>query len=264
MRLALVFAVVSLLAPPSLAAQPAGLAKAKEHAARAKVHYDLGEYQQAAREYILVYRIKPLPALLYNIAQSYRRAGQYEKARQFYKSYLRETREAKNRAIVEKAIAEIDELLANEKKAKDGPPSGVAQELGALSARAKANPPARPSPAPAAEPPKSPDVSAQPAGATQLPLAGSQQPAAEPAVARGEPAKAPAPEPAIGFPLSAPLAATSTAAPPAVFEDTPFYKRWWFWTAAGVVAVGAGTAIALGSGGPARPPSTHLGSTPVF
>jgi len=82
-RLAVVAALLSLIAPPVRAASPSDLEKAKQHAARAKVHYDLGEYQQAAREYILVYRIKPLPALLYNIAQSYRQAGQYEMARQF-------------------------------------------------------------------------------------------------------------------------------------------------------------------------------------
>ena len=55
--------------------------EAKAHVARAKVHYDLGEYEQAAEEYILVYRIKPIPAILFNVAQSYRQAGKYEKAR---------------------------------------------------------------------------------------------------------------------------------------------------------------------------------------
>src|SRR5438445_5908844 len=124
--------VLAALATTAARAQDSSIEEAKAHAARAKVHYDLGEYQQAAEEYILVYRIKPLPALLYNIAQSYRQGGQYEKAKQFYKSYLRETQDAKNRAVIEKAIREIDELLAKEKKAKDGPPTGVAQEPGGL------------------------------------------------------------------------------------------------------------------------------------
>src|SRR2546421_8706181 len=127
-RLALMAALLALAAGP-LRAQDASLEEAKAHAARAKVHYDLGEYEKAAEEYILVYRIRPLAPLLYNIAQSYRQAGQYEKAKQFYKSYLRESKDAtaSNRAAIEKAIREIDELQAKEKRAKEGPPKGIAQ-----------------------------------------------------------------------------------------------------------------------------------------
>jgi tetratricopeptide (TPR) repeat protein len=128
LRLTLAVGIAALVALP-LRAQDASLEEAKAHAARAKVHYDLGEYEKAAEEYILVYRIRPLAPLLYNIAQSYRQAGQYEKAKQFYKSYLRESKDAtaSNRAAVEKAIREIEELQAKEKRAKDGPPKGVAQ-----------------------------------------------------------------------------------------------------------------------------------------
>src|SRR3989442_11369751 len=127
LRLTLVFAVAALLVQPARA-QDSSLEEAKAHAARAKVHYDLGEYEKAAEEYILVYRIRPLAPLLYNIAQSYRQGGQYEKAKQFYKSYLRESKDAtaSNRAAIEKAIREIEELQAKEGRAKDGPPQGVA------------------------------------------------------------------------------------------------------------------------------------------
>jgi tetratricopeptide (TPR) repeat protein len=125
-RSMLVLAILVLFAWPARA-QDSSIEEAKAHAARAKVHYDLGEYEKAAEEYIVVYRIKPLPALLYNIAQSYRQAGQYEKARQFYKSYLRESKDVPNRAAIEKAIREIDELLAKQDKAKNGPPKGIAQ-----------------------------------------------------------------------------------------------------------------------------------------
>src|SRR5205814_5505627 len=128
-RFALACGIAVLCASPSRA-QDSSIEEAKAHAARAKVHYDLGEYEKAADEYILVYRIRPLPALLYNIAQSYRQAGQYDKARQFYKSYLREAKDAPNRDAIERAIREIDDLLAKEKKAKDGPPKGVAQTPG--------------------------------------------------------------------------------------------------------------------------------------
>jgi tetratricopeptide (TPR) repeat protein len=125
-RFALACGIALLCALP-VRAEDSSIEEAKAHASRAKVHYDLGEFEKAAEEYILVYRIKALPPLLYNIAQSYRQAGQYEKARQFYKSYLREAKQIPNRAAIEKAIRDLDDLLAKEKKAKDGPPKGVAQ-----------------------------------------------------------------------------------------------------------------------------------------
>src|SRR5438128_3568918 len=217
-RLALLAALFVLAAGP-LRADDSSLQEAKAHAARAKVHYDLGEYRQAAEEYILVYRIKPLPALLYNIAQSYRQGGQYEKAKQFYKSYLRETQDPKNRAVIEKAIREIDELLAKEKKAKDGPPTGVAQERG-LAAPTTAAAPPLPSPTPAP-----PSATATPPSSTQSASAKPPAPApsAQPAVAASPPAvqgastREPGKPP--GTPLAtlprstAPVSATTSAAP---------------------------------------------------
>src|SRR5262249_35850705 len=76
-------------------------------------------------EYTIVYRLRPIPALLFNIAQAYRQAGLYDKARQFYKSYLRESPNAQNKAAIEQNIREMDELIAKEKRAKEGPPGGV-------------------------------------------------------------------------------------------------------------------------------------------
>jgi hypothetical protein len=68
----------------------------------------------------------------------------------------------------------------------------------------------------------------------------------------------------ISTPRAVPEAAIAAAPTVSLPAGRPFYKTWWFWTAAGVVAVGAGTAIALGAGGSAGPPSTHLGTTPIF
>src|SRR3954469_17196984 len=103
-------------AQDSAKGKDAPLEEARQHAAKAKVHYDLGEFEKAAEEYIVVYRLRPLPALLFNIAQSYRQAGQYEKAKQFYRAYLRENPDAQTSSAVKKALKEIDELLAKEKK----------------------------------------------------------------------------------------------------------------------------------------------------
>ncbi|HKC58848.1 MAG TPA: hypothetical protein VKB92_02075 [Myxococcales bacterium] len=157
LRLTLVFGILALFALP-LRAQDASLEEAKAHAARAKVHYDLGEYEKAAEEYILVYRIRPLAPLLYNIAQSYRQAGQYEKAKQFYKSYLREMDDPKNRTVIEKAIREIEELQAKERRAKDGPPKGIAQTPPVTGGATALAPP--PIAAPQAGAPQTPERSA--------------------------------------------------------------------------------------------------------
>src|SRR5436309_9849038 len=121
----------------------ASLEEARQHAANAKVHYDLGEFEKAAEEYILVYRLRPLPALLFNIAQSYRQAAQYDKAKQFYRAYLRENPDSQTTAAVKKALKEIDELLAKEKKTREAPPSGV-RDAPASGVAGRGQPPAPP------------------------------------------------------------------------------------------------------------------------
>jgi tetratricopeptide (TPR) repeat protein len=219
------------------------LEEARQHVARAKVHYDLGEYQQAAEEYIIVYRLRAIPALLFNIAQAYRQGGNYDKAKQFYKAYLRESPKLKNRKMIEQAIREMDELLAKEKKTKESPPTGVASE--------PVPAPQKPLPMPATPPPESkpaPEAAAQ-KSETVTPNA----PKAPPATAMGTPRP------------SAPPAAAGAAPPAAskVIETSdPIYKKWWFWTAVGVVVVGGGV-IAANSGGNSAPGS-HFGTTPVF
>ena len=71
----------------------------KEHLAKAKVHYDLGEFDDAAEEYIQAYRIKPISGALYNIAQAYRLGHDYSSALRSYRSYLRRLPNAPNRGV---------------------------------------------------------------------------------------------------------------------------------------------------------------------
>jgi tetratricopeptide (TPR) repeat protein len=260
------------------------LDEVRQHVAAAKVHYDLGEYREAADEYILVYRLKPIPAVLFNIAQAYRQGGLYDKAKQFYKSYLRESPNAANRATIEQSIREMDELLAKEKRTKEAPPSGV-KEPPEATLPLKSQPPAKVAdaakPLPAKDGPKPPDV-AKPAE-TPKPIEASKQPPkpaetpkameawkqppkqAEPSRATETPAsKPPGIQVAMTTPRPpAPSAATSTQTAPAPSAESgdAFYTKWWFWTAVGVVAVGAGAA-AMTMGGNAPPPS-HFGTTGI-
>ena len=70
-----------------------------------------------------------------------------------------------------------------------------------------------------------------------------KQPAAPPPVAPA-PAPAPSTKPDLEVRHAPPQAAT-TPATAAAEEDTPVYKKWWLWTAVGVVAAGAITGIVL-------------------
>ncbi len=87
--------------------------------------------------------------------------------------------------------------------------------------------------------------------------------AAEQARAIRAPAPAPAPPPPAATPPPDPVPVTPTPtailiAPPLPAEPTdrdeaPLYKKWWFWTAVGVVAAGAAGALLI-SGGIGNPP----------
>jgi tetratricopeptide (TPR) repeat protein len=195
----------------------ANLEEARQHAAKAKVHYDLGEFDKAAEEYILVYRLRPLPALLFNIAQSYRQAGQYEKAKQFYKAYLRENPDPQSSAAVKKALKEIDELLAKERKTKESPPAGIREAPAEVAAAGRAAAPVAP-PASAAAP-QSPGSQAAPAAGaatTAVPTAGAATTQAVPAgtaLAQPKPVQAPAsalPAPAVTASREAPSSSRRT------------------------------------------------------
>ena len=54
---------------------------AKEHYKRGTSFYDLGKYDDAIKEFEAAYQLKNDPAFLFNLAQSYRLAGNHERAR---------------------------------------------------------------------------------------------------------------------------------------------------------------------------------------
>jgi len=215
------------------ATSAANLEEARQHAAKAKVHYDLGEFDKAAEEYILVYRLRPLPALLFNIAQSYRQAGQYEKAKQFYKAYLRENPDPQSSAAVKKALKEIDELLAKERKTKESPPAGIREAPAEVAAAGRAAVPVAP-PASAAAAPSPGSQAAPAAGAasTAVPAAGA---AATQAVPAGTALAQPKPVQAPASALPAPAVTASREAPSSS-------RRTWTY-------VLAGTSVAMLAGG---------------
>jgi tetratricopeptide (TPR) repeat protein len=99
-------ATISMVAAVVLFSAPVGAEdakQAKEHFERGTTAYDLQRYAEAAREYELAYEAKNDPALLFNIGQAYRFAGDYAKAIGAFKSYLRRVPKLSNRAEVEAA-----------------------------------------------------------------------------------------------------------------------------------------------------------------
>jgi hypothetical protein len=104
--------------------------------------YDLGKFDEAVQAFQKAYEIKPTPAYLYNIAQAYRQKGDASKAVFFYKRYLQKAPDAKNRDVVERRIAELEELAKKQEESKTKPPNSLDGEKGTES------PPPEPPPAP--------------------------------------------------------------------------------------------------------------------
>ena len=88
--------------------------KAKALFAEGNEHYNLGEFTPALERYKLAYRVKPLPAFQFNIAQCHRKLGQYPDAIAMYQAYLVGVPNAQNRATVESLIAETKKLHADQ------------------------------------------------------------------------------------------------------------------------------------------------------
>jgi len=76
---------------------------------RAVAHYNLEEFPQAAEAFRETYRIIPDSSVLYNIAQTYRFAGDGPQALRFYETFLREEPTTPVRAEVEQRIKDLKE-----------------------------------------------------------------------------------------------------------------------------------------------------------
>ena len=87
------------------------------------VAFALAEYGTAAEWYEKAFRLKPGPELLYNAAQSYRLAGNKERALVLYQNYLRVFGgQIRNRADVESHIAELERAIRADRKAAQSLP----------------------------------------------------------------------------------------------------------------------------------------------
>jgi tetratricopeptide (TPR) repeat protein len=101
----------------------APLTAAADQDDEARIHYEAGEqyyvrgqYALAIREFEEAYRLAPAPALLYNIAQSYERNGQFQRARDNLARYIDSgAADPAEVPVLEDKLAAIDARIEAEK-----------------------------------------------------------------------------------------------------------------------------------------------------
>jgi tetratricopeptide (TPR) repeat protein len=184
------------------AEQPSDVATA--HVRKATAAYNLGKYDDAAKEYEAAYEQTLDPNLLFNLGQTYRLAGNREKALTAYRSFIRSAPDSPQRSLAESKIRELE--------------------------RQRSAPPPAPAPMPAAEP--APAAAASAATPTLPAAAPVVPPSTEPPSLPSAPAPAPSATETPSNLVAAPVA-------PEPAPSTPFYKGWPFWTAVGAVVAGA-------------------------
>lgn len=138
------------LVQPSLAygqdEDPEVVAEAKKHYKLGQDAYTEGKYDVAIKELKKAYLLKRIPAILVNIASTYRKTHDYEMALYFYRKFLTEAAaDDKQRPGVETAIVETEKERDAANQPKQLEPAKPAVEL--------AKPAAEPA-KPAAEPAK--------------------------------------------------------------------------------------------------------------
>jgi len=213
-------AVVALLGARVARAQvPNDPEKAKVLFQDAMRHYNIGEFGLAASKFIDAYKAMPDPTFLYNAAQAYRLGGQHQKALFFYKSYLRDAPNAPNREEVEKRIEQLKQIQE--------PPSDAQTPKGTGPVD------------PNVVPKGNGDTTPKGNGDTTPKGNGDTTPKGNGDTSKGK------------IDTTVPDSAVDTT--PVLVDhgggSKPIYKKWWFWTGVGVVAVGAVAVVVLTSGG---------------
>lgn len=118
MRFAVALAAMLATAPAVHAAEADQVREARQHYDRGMAHYELGEFSAAVEQFKQAYALSQAPGLLFNLAQASRLGKDYDQALHFYRTYLRVRPDAPNREDVEKRIAELEPIVAAQRKAE--------------------------------------------------------------------------------------------------------------------------------------------------
>ena len=105
------------LASPALAV-PADEQKARAKFKEGVTAFDVGRFDDALKLYSEAYELKPLPGLLFNIAQCHRQLGNAERAIFFYERFLSLSPPNTDVETVHKLIAQMQQLRAEQEKKK--------------------------------------------------------------------------------------------------------------------------------------------------
>jgi tetratricopeptide (TPR) repeat protein len=142
------------------------LNEAKDAFETAQTFFVRGEYDAAAAKFLEAYNKKPFPAFLFNVAVSYEKAKQLDKAKEYFERYLRDDPNASDAAQVRLRLDVIGKLLAPPPPPVAAPPApGTAPASGAPPAPATPPAPGAPAPpagTPAGTAPPAPGASATP------------------------------------------------------------------------------------------------------
>jgi tetratricopeptide (TPR) repeat protein len=104
-------------------------ADVRMHFKKGQTHYALGEFEAAIQEFQEAYRLRQEPAILFNLAQSYRQIHQWQHAYFHYRQYLNQKPDAANRAEVENLIEQMKNKMDEEERlAKAEPQKAPAPE----------------------------------------------------------------------------------------------------------------------------------------
>ena len=106
-----------------LAAGFANAASSSETAARAaalegKKAFNLGDFAKAIEQYEAAYKLKAAPGLFFNLGQSHRRAGHFDRASFYFRRYLETNPPAAQAKATEDVLTEVEAQLATQKAEK--------------------------------------------------------------------------------------------------------------------------------------------------
>ena len=225
--------------------------QAYEEALRA---FNLGHWQDAVTGFERSYTLSGDAALLFNVAQAQRQAGNVKEAIIAYKAFLREKPDTPHREMIEAKLKDLESGAEAMATSSTGPNSkvepdrltGIWEDPFERGREIQASPSRVPVPAPAETVP--PVVTGGPSELAPIPPSGHPAMALEPQIDQG-------PTPVrnnASLDLSQQPAAQEEVAAPST--------RWWLWTGIGaVVAAGVVTAVILSTRGPERDTSCPSG-----
>ena len=116
-RIGLVIAVLACAAAAHAQADD-DIARARTHFEAGRALYQLGNYNEALREFAAGHQLAPRPQFLLNLGQCYRKLDDLGKAREMYQRYLHDAPSSDpERPQAQQILAEIDRQIADRQAA---------------------------------------------------------------------------------------------------------------------------------------------------